>query len=95
MKTSFKEKVVSAYWDVYNFVDEKVLPPIKFVVVIAGLVTLIFTPILSLVVLVSRGTCINFAVLNNLPYKFNAFNGCLVQYNGWWISPSSIIELIK
>lgn len=40
-------------------------------------------------------SCQQFATMNNIPYVYKFWYGCLVQYNGHWVSPDALIQLLR
>jgi hypothetical protein len=62
--------------------------PIAVSACIVGLITLLYY-------LPSLASCSQFANQNHLPFVFKFWYGCLVNYSGHWVSPDSLVQLLK
>lgn len=58
-------------------------------------IAVLFAVVQGIATPISYFSCKEFAEQNSLSFIYKFFYGCLVNYNGHWISPESLVQLLK
>jgi hypothetical protein len=65
------------------------------ILLIIGVIALFLGVIWAIDYPIDLASCKTFASQNSLPYIYKFWYGCMIHYNGHWVSPEGLVQLFK